>query len=181
MGFPSPLCLPKWLLLMMRMPPPPVRPWFATWESFALSFIVSKIIEEFRERTPTRADRSQSEKPRRDFPEPQTIHEKSKKVTVSHQTAYGEESALSERSSNGSRSRPMFDLVDKRPWCTFEFRYLSRDLLELKGHIPASAKPSSPSRKTAPSKTTLPPPCTLPRNPPPAIEVPPPASALLRF
>ncbi|GAA5947347.1 hypothetical protein JCM3765_001634 [Sporobolomyces pararoseus] len=73
-----------------------------------------------------------------DAVEPKAIHEKVKKAQLSHQAAYGE----SVQVPDGKRSA--FDWIDGKasPLFQFEFRYRSRQLLQLEGHIPSSPAPS---------------------------------------
>ncbi|GAA6026765.1 hypothetical protein JCM8097_005846 [Rhodosporidiobolus ruineniae] len=74
------------------------------------------------------------------------IHESSKKATLSHQAGFGEPEAKE------GMENVDFDFLDPEdsPLAQLEFRYRSRVLLQLEGHIPASPEPS-PSPKRSPS------------------------------
>ncbi|GAA5913165.1 hypothetical protein JCM6882_005805 [Rhodosporidiobolus microsporus] len=72
------------------------------------------------------------------FAAPKPIHEQAKKAAaISHQAGYG--ASLPARSCN----KLTYDLIDPRdkPFASVEFKYLSRRLLQLEGHIPASPSP----------------------------------------
>ncbi|GAA5983152.1 hypothetical protein JCM5350_007898 [Sporobolomyces pararoseus] len=82
--------------------------------------------------------------------ETKTIHEKAKKAQLSHQATYGESVEIAQRPRVtcdwiDSTSSPMFQL---------EFRYRSRQLLQLEGHIPNSPTPSpEPDASASPAAT----------------------------
>ncbi|KAI5481239.1 hypothetical protein MNV49_004859 [Pseudohyphozyma bogoriensis] len=65
----------------------------------------------------------------------QSVHEATKKATLSHQTRLGESQPCTPR--RGYRCQAI-DPKDK-PWYDFEFQYLSRDLLEMKGLVQRSS------------------------------------------
>ncbi|GAA5947383.1 hypothetical protein JCM3765_001651 [Sporobolomyces pararoseus] len=66
------------------------------------------------------------------------IHEKAKKAQLSHQASYGESVQIAKR----PRSTCDFIDVKSSPYFQLEFRYRSRQLLQLEGHIPNSPTPS---------------------------------------
>ncbi|BGP38178.1 hypothetical protein JCM10449v2_002107 [Rhodotorula kratochvilovae] len=75
-----------------------------------------------------------------------SIHEKAKKAQLSHQVGFGDPVDVS------ARTRLAFDSIDREedPLSMLEFRYRSRDLLQLKGYIevsPPTAAPSPPPRR----------------------------------
>ncbi|KAK4052210.1 hypothetical protein OIO90_004432 [Microbotryomycetes sp. JL221] len=79
------------------------------------------------------------------------LHEASKKATLSHQVELG----LSKHNVNTkTMCHPTF--IDSRyasPYVQFEFRYMSRFLLEIGGHLPAHLMPASPSPARADAPT----------------------------
>ncbi|GAA5993324.1 hypothetical protein JCM5350_001565 [Sporobolomyces pararoseus] len=80
---------------------------------------------------------TRSFKPKHTEPEPK-IHERAKKAQLSHQATYGESVQIPKS------KRSMFDYIDPEssPLFQFEFRYRSRQLLQLEGYIPNSPTPS---------------------------------------
>ncbi|BGP38184.1 hypothetical protein JCM10449v2_002113 [Rhodotorula kratochvilovae] len=90
-----------------------------------------------------------------------TIHEKTKKAQLSHQVGFGDPVDI----PAGSRST--FDWIDREddPLSMLEFRYRSKELLQLEGHFPDSPTPSpspqqlslepQPGQRTSPSPNPL--------------------------
>ncbi|GAA5983126.1 hypothetical protein JCM5350_007886 [Sporobolomyces pararoseus] len=81
---------------------------------------------------------NQTFKPKHTEPEPM-IHERAKKAQLSHQAAYGETVQVPEK------GRSKFNYIDPKssPLFQFEFRYRSRQLLQLEGYIPNSPAPTA--------------------------------------
>ncbi|GAA5875430.1 hypothetical protein JCM16303_000622 [Sporobolomyces ruberrimus] len=80
-------------------------------------------------------------KPRRERTnevETKPIHEKNKKARLSHQATFGEAKAVRPHSTSS------YNEVDtmEHPLQVFEFRYRSRQLLQLEGHLPDSPRAS---------------------------------------
>ncbi|BGP14088.1 hypothetical protein JCM10213_002383 [Rhodosporidiobolus nylandii] len=91
-------------------------------------------------------------------PSTQPIHEKKKKAALSHMASYGAAVA------KAPTSRLAWNWVDPidSPYSVVEFRYRSRTLLQLDGHIPDSPEPSpEPAASASPS----PPPVAGPSQP----------------
>ncbi|GAA5875401.1 hypothetical protein JCM16303_000611 [Sporobolomyces ruberrimus] len=79
--------------------------------------------------------------------ETKPIHEKNKKARLSHQAAFGEKRAI----TAGRRSTFNWIDAEEKPLQIFEFRYRSRQLLQLEGHIPDSPEPTpEPSPEPTP-------------------------------
>ncbi|GAA5989148.1 hypothetical protein JCM5350_005101 [Sporobolomyces pararoseus] len=70
--------------------------------------------------------------------EPKMIHEKAKKAQLSHQAAYGKTVQV----PSGTQADFEQIDIDSSPLFQLEFRYRSRQLLQLEGHIPNSPVPS---------------------------------------
>ncbi|GAA6001213.1 hypothetical protein JCM10207_007467 [Rhodosporidiobolus poonsookiae] len=104
------------------------------------------------------------------------IDERSKKATLSHMTTFDEPVEAREV------TRASFDIEDKS-YATVTFRYRSRQLLQLQGHIPDSPEPSpqpSPSPAPAsPADNPSPPPAAS-ASPAPAAPNPPAAASQAR-
>ncbi|GAA5947440.1 hypothetical protein JCM3765_001678 [Sporobolomyces pararoseus] len=82
--------------------------------------------------------------------ETKAIHERAKKAQLSHQASYGESVQVA------TRSRLTCDYMDDKssPYFQLEFRYRSRQLLQLEGHIPNSPTPSpEPGPSVSPDAT----------------------------
>ncbi|BGP38175.1 hypothetical protein JCM10450v2_002112 [Rhodotorula kratochvilovae] len=84
-----------------------------------------------------------------------TIHEKTKKAQLSHQVGFGDPVDIP------AGARFAFDWIDREddPLTMLEFRYRSRDLLQLKGYIEVSPPPEAPSPppRRGTSERSLPP------------------------
>ncbi|KAI5477501.1 hypothetical protein MNV49_006286 [Pseudohyphozyma bogoriensis] len=73
-----------------------------------------------------------------DAPAAKMIHEKQKKAMLSHQAGLG---APRYKAPTGGQLQATYMDTEAEPYLTFEFRYLSRTLLELGGHVPESDEP----------------------------------------
>ncbi|GAA5980833.1 hypothetical protein JCM5350_003724 [Sporobolomyces pararoseus] len=84
--------------------------------------------------------------------EPKMIHEKAKKAQLSHRAAYGKTvQAVSGRSTSYTLND-----VDSSPLFQLEFRYRSRQLLQLEGYIPHSPTPSpEPEASASPAASSF--------------------------
>ncbi|GAA5844723.1 hypothetical protein JCM5353_005837 [Sporobolomyces roseus] len=92
----------------------------------------------------------------------QRFHEKAKKAQVSHQATFGAE--VTRKAAVRRTSFSWADAVD--PLETYEFRYRSRQLLQLEGFIPDSPEPSSePSPSPVPQVAASPSPARAPASP----------------
>ncbi|GAA5838411.1 hypothetical protein JCM9279_003235 [Rhodotorula babjevae] len=88
------------------------------------------------------------------------VDERSKKASTSHSTAYGDK--LVRPSKTGRRTQCIAIDPSTRPSYTLEFKYRSRDLLELDGIVeprpasPSPARPSPPLQPAVASNSTSP-------------------------
>ncbi|GAA5903221.1 hypothetical protein JCM8208_002242 [Rhodotorula glutinis] len=76
------------------------------------------------------------------------VDERSKKASMSHSTAFGDP----ETKPASTKPRPEYTWIDSlsKPYYTLEFKYLSRDLLELDGIVEPKPAEPAPARHSPP-------------------------------